>query len=89
MPHLAESRVFKWCYGSLDLPLTSDAYRKLSLGVLAFVVIFDVGTYIHYRGSIVTPYHHGPFSLTTHHVSLKDGKILSDGRISVHTYLDA
>ncbi|EDM7409304.1 quinol oxidase [Salmonella enterica subsp. enterica serovar Sandiego] len=88
-PHLAGSRVFEWCCGSLPLPLSSDAYKKLALGLLAFVVIFDVGTYSYYRGSVVTPYHHGPVSPTKHHITLTDGKILLDGRVSVHAYLDA
>lgn len=88
-PHLADSRVFKWCCGSLPLQLSSGAYKKLALGLLTFVVIFDVGTYSYYRGSVVTPYHHGPVSPTTHHVTLTDGKLLPDGRVSVHAYLDA
>ncbi|ECP2053132.1 DoxX family membrane protein [Salmonella enterica] len=88
-PHLTSSRVFKWCCGSLPLPLSSGAYKKVALGLLAFVVIFDVGTYSYYRGSVVTPYHHGPVSPTTHHVTLTDGKLLPDGRVSVHAYLDA
>lgn len=89
MPHLADSRFFQWCSGSFPLPLFYDSYRQLALGLLAFVVIFDVGTYSYYRGSVVTPYHHGPVSPTTHHISLTDGKLLSDGRSSVHAYLDA
>ncbi|EED9465014.1 quinol oxidase, partial [Salmonella enterica subsp. enterica] len=88
-PHLADSRVFKWCCGSIPLPLSSGDYKKLALGLLAFVVIFDVGTYSYYRGSVVTPYHHGPVSPTTHHITLTDGKLLPDGRVSVHAYLDA
>lgn len=71
-PHLAGSRIFKWCCGSLPLPLSPGAYKKLALGLLAFVVIFDVGTYSYYRGSVVTPYHHGPVSPTTHHITLTD-----------------
>jgi TQO small subunit DoxD. len=88
-PHLAGNRVFKWCCGSLPLPLTPDVYKKMALGLLAFVLIFDVGTYSYYRGSVVTPYHHGPVSPTAHHITLEDGKLLPDGKISVHAYLDA
>ncbi|EAR5683954.1 DoxX family membrane protein [Salmonella enterica] len=88
-PHLTDSRLFKWCCGSLPLPLSSEAYKKLALGLLAFVVVFDVGTYSYYRGSVVTPYHHGPVSPTTHHITLTEGKLLPDGRVSVHVYLDA
>lgn len=88
-PHLAYSRVFMWCCGSLALPVSPDTYKKLATGLLAFVVIFDVGTYSYYRGSVVTPYHHGPVSPTTHHISLTDGHLLPDGQVRVHAYLDA
>lgn len=75
--------------GSLPLPVSPVAYKKLALGLLVFVVVFNVGTYSYYRGSVVTPYHHGPVSPTTHHISLTNGKLLSDGRVTVHAYLDA
>ncbi|EHX5358773.1 quinol oxidase [Salmonella enterica] len=88
-PHLADSRVFRWCCGSLPMPVTPAAYKKLALWLLAFVVVFNVGTYSHYRGSVVTPYHHGPVSPTTHHISLTGGELHADGRVSVHAYLDA
>lgn len=88
-PHLTGSRVFNWCCGSLPLPVSPVAYKKLASGLLVFVVVFDVGTYSYYRGSVVTPYHHGPVSPTTHHISLTNGKLLSDGRVTVHAYLDA
>ncbi|EKL9635482.1 quinol oxidase [Salmonella enterica] len=87
--HLADSRVFRWCCGSLPVPVSSEIYKKMALWLLAFVVVFDVGTYSHYRGSVVTPYHHGPVSPTTHHISLTDGKLFSDGQVMVHAYLDA
>ncbi|ELC8790486.1 DoxX family membrane protein [Salmonella enterica] len=88
-PRLADSRVFQWCSGALPLPLTPGSYKKLALWLLAFVVIFDVGTYSYYRGSVVTPYHHGPVSPTTHHLSLTEGKLFPDGQVQVHVYLDA
>lgn len=88
-PHLADSKMFRWCCGSLPIPLPQGSYKKLALWLLAFVVIFDVGTYSYYRGSVVTPYHHGPVSPTTHHISLTQGKLMADGRVEFHAYLDA
>lgn len=87
--YLADSRMFRWCCGSLPMPISADGYKKLALWLLAFVVIFDVGTYSYYRGSVVTPYHHGPVSPTTHHIALTDGRLDRDGQISVHAYLNA
>lgn len=88
-PHLIDSRMFRWCCGSLPMPISAGSYKKLALWLLAFVVIFDVGTYSYYRGSVVTPYHSGPVSPTTHHIALTDGRLYSDGQVSVHAYLNA
>ena len=38
--------------------------------LFAFVVLFDVGAYNYYRGSVVTPFHGGPVSPTKHHLTL-------------------
>src|SRR5246500_3405917 len=54
-PALAGKQWFRWASGSLPLPQTDGGFRPLALAVLAFVVIFDVGTYNYYRGSVVTP----------------------------------
>src|SRR5258708_7243243 len=43
-PALAGKRWFRWASGSLPLPQTDGGFRTLALAVLAFVVIFDVGT---------------------------------------------
>lgn len=88
-PHLIDSSMFRWCCGSLLMPISAGSYKKLALWLLAFVVIFDVGTYSYYRGSVVTPYHSGPVSPTTHHIALTDGRLYSDGQVSVHAYLNA
>lgn len=88
-PHLTDSRMFRWCCGSLPMPISAGSYKKLALWLLAFVVIFDVGTYSYYRGSVMTPYHSGPVSPTTHHIALMDGRLYSDGQVSVHAYLNA
>lgn len=80
---------FRWICGSLPMPLTSAGYKKLALWLLAFVIVFDVGTYSHYRGSVVTPFHSGPVSPTVHHLTLKNGVINPDGTVSFHAYFDA
>ena len=88
-PALAGSRWFRWASGSLPLPQTDGGFKMLALAVLAFVVIFDVGTYNYYRGSVVTPFHSGPVSPTKHHLALRDAALLPDGSARFHVYLDA
>src|ERR1700680_902056 len=74
--------------GSLPLPLKDNAFRNLALAVLCFVLVFDIGTYSYFRGSVVTPFHGGPVSPTVHHLTMRDGKLLADGQVSFHVYLD-
>ena len=69
-PALAERPWFRWASGSLPLPLTDGGFKKLAFAVLAFVVVFNVGTYNYYRGSVLTPFHGGPVSPTKHHLTL-------------------
>ncbi len=88
-PALAKTGWFRWIGGSLPLPLSDGAFGKLCLALFAFVLVFNVGTYSYYRGSVFTAFHGGPVSPTVHHVTLTNGRILADGRISVHAYLDA
>src|ERR1700756_1678846 len=88
-PALAEKTWFRWMAGSLPLPLKDIAFPKLALAVLGFVLIFDIGTYDYYRGSVVTPFHGGPVSPTKHHLSLSDARLLPDGSVRFHVYLDA
>jgi len=47
----------------------------MALAVLAFVVIFNVGTYNYYRGSVLTPFHGGPVSPTKHHLTLSRAEL--------------
>jgi thiosulfate dehydrogenase [quinone] large subunit len=75
--------------GSLPLPLEDGVFRNLALAVLAFVLVFDVGTYSYYRGSVVTPFHGGPVSPTKHHLALSNATLLPDGGVRFHVYLDA
>jgi thiosulfate dehydrogenase (quinone) len=88
-PALAEKRWFRWMAGSLPLPLKDIAFRNLALAVLGFVLAFDVGTYSYYRGSVLTPFHGGPVSPTKHHLTLSQARLLPDGSVRFHVYLDA
>jgi thiosulfate dehydrogenase [quinone] large subunit len=85
---LADRTWFRWLAGSLPLPLTDTAFRKLGLAVLAAVLAFNIGTYGYYRGSVVTPFHSGPVSPTRHHFALSNGALLPDGGVKFHIYLD-
>jgi|SRR5579871_229413 len=87
-PALAEKSWFRWMAGSLPLPLKDIAFRNLALAVLGFVLVFDIGTYSYYRGSVVTPFHGGPVSPTKHHLTLSDANLLADGSTRFHVYLD-
>ena len=53
-PALAKRMWFRWGGGSLKLPLSNTGFGKLSIAVLAFVLVFDVGIYNYYRGSVLT-----------------------------------
>ncbi|HFZ9112111.1 TPA: TQO small subunit DoxD [Salmonella enterica subsp. diarizonae serovar 50:k:z35] len=88
-PSWEKSWLFRWCGGSLPVPLNDGGYKKLALWTLLFVVVFDIGTYHHYRGSVVTWFHSGPVSPTKHHISLDSGVLNADGSVSFHAYLDA
>ncbi len=89
-PSLGGASWFRWASGSVPLPnVGRDSFRNLALAVFAFVVIFNVGTYSYYRGSVVTPFHGGPVSPTKHHLTLTAGALLPDGSVRFHVYLDA
>jgi thiosulfate dehydrogenase (quinone) len=88
-PELTEKPWFRWMAGSLPLPLKDIAFRNVALAVLGFVLVFDIGTYNYYRGSVVTSFHGGPVSPTEHHLSLSHARMLPDGSVRFHVYLDA
>jgi thiosulfate dehydrogenase (quinone) len=88
-PQRGNSTLFRWASGSMPLPLPDAGFKKIALAVLAFVVVFNVGTYSYYRGSVVTPFHSGPVSPTAHHLTLTNGAVLPDGRVRFHVALDA
>ncbi|WP_322012801.1 TQO small subunit DoxD [Paraburkholderia sp. J12] len=88
-PARADSTLFRWASGTLPLPMTGAGFRKLALIVLAFVVVFDVGTYNYYRGSVFSPFHSGPVSPTAHHVTLAEATLDAQGQLRFHATLDA
>ena len=87
-PRLANRAWFRWAGGTLPLPLRKGGFRGVAFALLAFVLVFNIGTYSYFRGSVVTPFHGGPVSPTKHHVTLTDGRIAANGTIQVHAYLD-
>ena len=87
-PALAERRWFRWISGALPLPMRSSTFQNFALAVFAATVIFNVATYNHYRGSVVTPFHGGPVSPGEHHLTLTDGVVLASGAVRFHAYLD-
>jgi thiosulfate dehydrogenase (quinone) len=88
-PQRAESGIFRWASGSLPLPLADVSFRRLALIVLAFVVVFNVGTYNYYRGSVFSPFHSGPVSPTAHHVTVSEATLDEQGKLHFHATLDA
>jgi uncharacterized membrane protein YphA (DoxX/SURF4 family) len=87
-PVLANRQWFRWMSGSLPLPQTEAGYQKLAFALLAFVLLFDIGTYNYYRGSVLTPFHSGPVSPTKHHLALSQATLLPDGSVRFHVYLN-
>jgi len=87
-PDLADRPWFRWMSGSLPLPQTDAGFQKLALGLLAFVLVFNIGTYNYDRGSVVSPFHGGPVSPTKHHLGLSQAMLLADGSVRFHVYLD-
>ena len=88
-PALADKPTFRFLSGSLPLALEPTRLRNLALGLFAFVVVFDVGTYSYYRGSVFTPFHEGPTHPSRHHIALSNGVLNADGSVRFHAYLNA
>jgi uncharacterized membrane protein YphA (DoxX/SURF4 family) len=87
-PALARRGWFRWMSGALPVPMPGGAFERLALAVFVATVAFNVATYNHYRGSVVTPFHGGPVSPSKHHLSLTDGVLLRNGAVRFHAYLD-
>ncbi|RDS84254.1 TQO small subunit DoxD [Dyella psychrodurans] len=88
-PHIANARWFQWLGGTSPLPVSDKNFGKLSGVLLAVTVIFIVGTYSYFRGSVVTPFHGGPVSPTAHHWSLSEGQLTQQGAVTFKAYVDA
>lgn len=69
-------------------PLAFNRFKKMALGILGLTIIFILSTYNYYRGSIFTPYHMGPVSAGTHHITLSNGTVNPDGSIKLTLYVD-
>jgi hypothetical protein len=52
-------------------------------------VAFAVLTYNYYRGSVVTPFHGGPVSPSSHRWGLSQGTVAADGKVIFHAYVSA
>lgn len=88
-PQLAQARWFQWLGGVAPLPISDKAFKKTSAVLFALSVIFIVGTYDYYRGSVVSPFHGGPVSPTAHHWALSEGQLTADGHVRFKAYVDA
>jgi uncharacterized membrane protein YphA (DoxX/SURF4 family) len=87
-PALAQRAWFRWFGGSLPLPLADRAFRNLGWATVAAVLAFNVGTYSYLRGAVVTPFHSGRVSATSHHFTLSDASLMPDGSVRFRAYLD-
>ncbi len=86
---LAQNGIFRWLGGALPLPMSDISFRKLAFTLLGITVLFVVGTYDYYRGSVVTPFHGGPVSPKKHHWKLGGGKLGPDGSVTFTAYVNA
>ena len=88
-PAMSAHPAYDWCLGDRSLPLAEQPLRRLALFATALTVLFVVGTYDHYRGSVYSAFHPGPVSPTHHHWSLRSAQLASDGAVRFHAYVDA
>ena len=88
-PAYADAAWFRWASGSLPLPIGEKSYKRLALVLFWVGVVFTVLTYNYYRGSVLTPFHEGPVSPSTHHWSLSQGILYDNGDVSFRAYVDA
>ena len=87
-PSLARQTWFRWCGGALPGCRSANGYRRLAFALIAFVLVFDLGLYNYYRGSILTPYHKGPVGAEAHAYGLADATRLADGGVRFTIALD-
>ncbi len=84
-PKTASKPWFTWLASGA---LPDKTVVTLGKVLLTVTVVFVVSTYHYYRGSVFTPFHPGPVSPAKHHVSMTDGRVLANGTVSFHAYLD-
>ncbi len=87
-PSIGHARWFQWGGGATMLPLSDRAFARLAAILLTVCMVFVVGTYSYFRGSVVTPYHSGPVSPTVHHWALSDAMV-DAGQIRFQAYINA
>lgn len=78
-----------WFVSLASGPISFRTLKMASLICLGFTVFFTLATYNYYRGAIFSAYHAGPVSPVTHHVSLSNGSVTKDGKVSFVAYIDA
>lgn len=88
-PYLLRRRWFQWLGGTEPLPLSEAGLKKAGALMLVLTVVFVVGTYNYYRGSVYSPFHSGPVSAKAHHWTLDEGRLDADGAVSFGAFVDA
>ncbi|MGH8279899.1 MAG: TQO small subunit DoxD [Gammaproteobacteria bacterium] len=88
-PRLAHAGWFQWLGGSSAWPISDRTFKKVAAILMAVSVIFIVGTYSYYRGSVFTPFHSGPVSPSKHHWSLSQGVLTAQGSVTFKAYVNA
>ena len=87
-PRLMARKWFVYCSGHERLPLSKLAFEGLALISCAGVILFVVGTYDYYRGSVWSAYHAGPVSPSRHHYSVTNASVSEDGSVSFTIDMD-
>jgi thiosulfate dehydrogenase (quinone) len=88
-PSLTNKAWFRWVSGSLPMPISEMAFKRLALVLFWIGVAFSVLTYNYYRGSVITPFHGGPVSPSKHHWGLSQGTLDDKGNVGFRAYVDA
>lgn len=84
-PALADKAWFAWL-GSGPWPAGRLAQAGKWLGIAS--ILFTVGFYAYYRGSVVTPYTKGPVSASKHQLRIGTGLLRPDGSLNVSAYVN-
>lgn len=83
-PALATAGWFRWLgSGPLSMPQLETGGKWLAV----ISIVFTVGFYNYYRGSVLTPYHKGPVSPSKHQAKLESATLTPSGALQVKTYI--